>query len=73
MYNEHNEESVFPSGSIELVWDETDGLTHINARPSGGLDLEDGRFREHNIGINSGLITGAIAVAYFHELMQHSK
>lgn len=61
--------------SIRLQWNNSLGLEHISAG-GGGLDLNDSSgwpcFQEHNIGTNSGFVTGIIATKYVSELLKSS-
>ena len=62
---------IFGKPDIKLRWDEKRGLAYISVGPSGGLDLSDGghHFQEHNLGSQTSLEAGAIAINYIHELL----
>jgi len=64
-------EGIFGKPDIKLRWDEKRGLVHISIGPSGGLDLSDSGhdFQEHNLGSQTSLVAGAIAINYIRELL----
>jgi len=67
-------ENLFGKPDIILKWDKNKGLEHITVGASGGLDLNDrNQFEEHNLGTETSLITGAIAINYVHELLKIQK
>ena len=67
-------ENIFGKPDIMLKWDQNRGLEHIAVGASGGLDLNDrNQFQEHNLGTETSLITGAIAINYVHELLKMRK
>ena len=54
-----------------LVWHDELGLKHIKVGLQGSLDLEiEGwpHFREHNLGLYTGIIAGMITTKYVSEL-----
>lgn len=59
---------------IRLRWNDKKGLTNINIGPSGGLDLTDNlgypHFAEHNLGTNTSITSGMIAMKYISELLK---
>ena len=65
-------EGIFGKPDIKLRWDEKRGLIYISVGPSGGLDLSDSghHFQEHNLGSQTSLISGTIAINYIHELLE---
>lgn len=64
---------VMAEHKVRLAWDDERGLVSIRAGPSGGLDLSERgwpNFQEHNLGTETGLIAGIIAMKYVSELIK---
>ncbi|MAG02030.1 hypothetical protein CMI42_01725 [Candidatus Pacearchaeota archaeon] len=64
------------SPEIRLQWEDKRGLTNISIGVSGGFDLNESgwpSFQEHNLGTNTSLMGGSIAMKYVSELMKSRK
>ena len=58
---------------IRLNWDNERGLKDINIGGSGGLNLDESgipRFIEHNLGTETSIASGMIAMKYVSELFK---
>ncbi len=59
---------------IKLKWDNEKGLTNISIGFQGGLDLSEQfhypHFAEHNLGTETSIISGIIAMKYISELLK---
>lgn len=74
LYAQEVEKTLLKGGlEIKLNWDKEVGLKNINIGISGGFDLEEENwpsFREHNLGGNSSIGAGMVAMKYVLELLK---
>lgn len=63
-------EDIYGKPGIRLQWDCERGLVNISIGISGGLDLNCNSlsFQEHNLGSETSLAVGSIAINYVYEL-----